>query len=559
MKKLTLKRLFAAILAVCMIAAMFSGCNKDPGVTDATKNPGVTNGTEPTGGSEKPAEPTVFKFTVCTKPEQGDWNDYYVVKYVEEKYNVDLQFEMISSDAWKEKYPLMFLTGELPDAITGSSIDQVTYGSQGYLIPLEDYISAENTPNIWKMFQENPSIKGYITELDGHIYNLAGADAQLRGLSRNIFYVNTDWTHEILGKNPETLDEFYQYLVGVRDRDMDGDGNPNNEIPISGYYNATNNKHMIQFPILAAYGYVSTDFQVSDDGKMFYVPVQDNYKEYLKYMNKLYTEKLLDQEFFTQTEDQFCVKDTQGLLGAYCYTASFKNHVEEEDFKRYDTIAPLTSQYNQVKMNRAYDISVIGQLYVTEDCENPELLMKVMDWFFSEEAYIMNVWGFAYDSNPDYPGYGYKDEMTEDGRSIVFYGPEGVNDAPGDYESFDAFKYAVLAPNIKTFPLYRSFSVVYSVATEAWLEHNIVDNTAEYFKAPYPRGMKFTTEEESEISLFETDLAAYLKEMEAKMITGELDIDATWSTFVEGLKSRGLEQCLAIYQTAYDRYVENSK
>ena len=38
------------------------------------------------------------------------------------------------------------------------------------------------------------------------------------------------------------------------------------------------------------------------------------------------------------------------------------------------------------------------------------------------------------------------------------------------------------------------------------------------------------------------------------MITGELDIDATWDEFVKGLESRNLARYMELIQGAYDRY-----
>ena len=41
------------------------------------------------------------------------------------------------------------------------------------------------------------------------------------------------------------------------------------------------------------------------DGVVQYNPAQPVFKEFLKYMNKLYTEGLLDSAYFTQTDDQY--------------------------------------------------------------------------------------------------------------------------------------------------------------------------------------------------------------------------------------------------------------
>ncbi|MBE7032265.1 MAG: hypothetical protein E7401_04805 [Ruminococcaceae bacterium] len=50
--------------------------------------------------------------------------------------------------------------------------DVAKYAAQGILLPMEDYITEENTPNIWRMFREQPTIKAISTSPDGHIYSL---------------------------------------------------------------------------------------------------------------------------------------------------------------------------------------------------------------------------------------------------------------------------------------------------------------------------------------------------------------------------------------------------
>ena len=83
----------------------------------------------------------------------------------------------------------------------------------------------------------------------------------------------------------------------------------------------------------------------------------------------------------------------------------------------------------------------------------------------------------------------------------------------------------------------------------------IINNLAPYYKVGFPSTLKYTPEEADEISLLEVDLDAYIATMEAKMITGEADIDATWDEFVKGLEDRNLARYLEIVQGAYDRFV----
>ena len=59
---------------------------------------------------------------------------------------------------------LAFASGDLPDIVYGAGSNSLTssmeidYGSQGILLPLEEYITPEIMPNLYALTQEDPSI-----------------------------------------------------------------------------------------------------------------------------------------------------------------------------------------------------------------------------------------------------------------------------------------------------------------------------------------------------------------------------------------------------------------
>ena len=55
-------------------------------------------------------EKVVIKMKVNSNASQGDWNEYYFIKYLEEEFNVDFQIEMISDEIWAENFPSLPLS-----------------------------------------------------------------------------------------------------------------------------------------------------------------------------------------------------------------------------------------------------------------------------------------------------------------------------------------------------------------------------------------------------------------------------------------------------------------
>ena len=41
-----------------------------------------------------------------------------------------------------------------------------------------------------------------------------------------------------------------------------------------------------------------------------------------------------------------------------------------------------------------------------------------------------------------------------------------------------------------------------------------------------------------------------------KFVTGDLNLETDWDTYVADMETQGLSTCLKAYQAAYDRYLE---
>lgn len=562
------KRIVSMILTSVMAMSLLAGCGADVEEKQEVAKKSTAS-SEQTSNKQSSveekddlSETVVITVATSRATAEGDYNELLFVKEMEERFNVDFQFSTYSSETWTEKWPLLFASNELPDVFF-KDVDCSIYGPQGYFVPLEDYITEEATPNIWKMWQEKPQIKAISTAADGHIYYLQGIDEDEFQRDKNRFYINEVWANEIIGKHPETVDEFYDYLVGVRDKDMDGDGDPNNEIPLGGSYTAGNksNELNILSPILAAFGHLNAGIEVQDDGSVIDVSTHEDYKEFLKYMNKLWEEGLVDSEFFTMDSSQANAKNSIGLYGA---TAGWMiSSAHPENYEDYSFIAPMTSAINDVQMQIGRDVRTFGGFCINSESENVERILMVMDWLFSEEATIMSTCRtFDYGEIEEYPEMSmisFVDEETGN-RGTKLVNKEDEEVVPEGYASSGDFVYAFVAPTYGAFPGYVTWSAYSKPGTPGGqLVNETLEYHAPYYKTALPVGVVLSETEGSEISLLDADLTPYQQEMETKMIRGEVDIDEIWDTYVKGMKDRGIDRKVEIYQNAYDRYAENLK
>lgn len=561
------------MLVSCMTASILTACgstgdNASQSTVKTSQSAASTNTASAGASSEAVSEDTddlsekvTFEVLVEYRNGEKDWNEYYFVKKIEELYNVDLQIEMIDSEVWGEKLALRFASKDLPDFIInnlGNAVDTALYGEQGFLADLTDYITEETAPNITKMWEDVPASKASVTSSDGCIYSISGVDNENMERDRCRFYINEDWAIQILGKLPENTDEFYQFLKGVKEQDMDGDGDPNNEIPLGGYYNQNSSINAMTM-LRSAFGLLDKYWQVMDNGEVIYTRSSDNYKEMLKYMKMLYEEELLDPEFFTQTSDQFAAKDSQYLYGAYGSWGPANNKSAEDaasgKYKVYVGMPAITSSVNDTPMWPAGDMTPTGQFTVMADCEHIERAVAIVDWLLSEEGFLATMAGPQFGEDEKYPQWGYSGG-AQDFFTINEAGEVGK--FPEEYTDVNSFIYAERRPNTGSVPFYRCWTQAYVPNGQGeWLSKCTAGTHLDYYKTSYPSATTMTTEENDELSLLLVDIDSYTDEMESKMIMGELDIDETWDTYLEGLRQRGIDDAIQIKQTVYDRYIAN--
>ena len=503
------------------------------------------------------------ELALAAKVDHGDWNDFWCLDLIEKECGIRFHVTQYSEDAWAEKKGTMFALDTYPEVFLNdlNDIDLANYGAQGYLLPLEDYITPENMPNVFKVMEEGyPDILKGMTFPDGHIYSFRGVNGSTREYALSRYFVNVSWAEKLNVKVPENLEEFYTYLCAVRDGDPNGNGDTTDEFPISGRYGKDSyTDHFI--PILVAFGFLDRRVQANDDGTVMYVPVQENYKEFLKYMNRLWSENLIDPGYFSQTKEQFNAKEASGLIGSFTNHAQWMNNSDPEFYLQYESVDPYTSEFNSVKMWPAKDAIFYGGLTITDKlADKPEVierLIKFCDWCYSDYGTEMLWRGPMLGTNEEWPNTGWYfvpfslDNLDYLVRKYLY---------PTDlYKSNGAFQTDKIKPGNNYWP----YATIASrddnanpTSTSYNLTQNIVTHMAPYYKVGFPATLKYTPEEAEELSLLELDLDTYIATMESKMIRGDLKIDETWDEFVNGCESRNLGRYLEIVQAAYDRYAK---
>ncbi len=486
-------------------------------------------------------EPLTLSIMGAKSAIQGEWQTLRVFRVMEERSNISFTFDTPPGEAYEERKNLVFASGQLPDVFFGANLsaaDEVTYGSQGLLIPLEDLI-AEHAPNFSRLMEQDPSIRQAITTPDGHIYALPGI-----GAGYNLYpkiWINEPWLKAIGMEMPTTTDEFYNVLQAFKTEDPNGNGEAD-EIPLS----ATSSSWPlgdIRPGMLAAFGFSSLyESPMIDvkEGRVRFIPAEDNFRSYLEYMNRLHNEELLDPDSFAQDGQQLIAKGEADRLGVFSHAGPFLV-VGPERNDDFPHLQPLTSELSPEPIWPQGSEVRRGAFAITRTNEHPEATMRWVDYFYSEEGAMLLSHGIEGE-----------DWVNSEGGGFQRLIPDGEN--PEEWRA------SRITPDAGTqTPVYRSVIFERSLIglenthpqnyfigaqTEAKLE----PAASPGFPPTY-----FTVEEQNELNFILTDLESFVQQSEAAFIVGQRSLEE-WEEYKATLEQIGAGRMTEIYQAAYDRY-----
>ena len=450
------------------------------------------------------------------------------MKVAMQNASILIDFRSVLSADLEEKRYLSLMSGNYPDLFFKSmfqAVDLEKYGKQGIFIPLEDLIR-EYAPNLTARLDEMDGWD-YLKSSDGHIYSFPEIDRP--SPAGSVCWINKRWMDNVGLEEPGNFQELYQVLKAFREQDANGNGDPDDEIPMSLAGSV--------YPLLAYadYGYDAASRTAVIDGELVYLPTDPRFREFIRYVAGLYQEGLLDRNTFMQQRKQLEAVGRSGdILGAFDSQGAF----EVVGRGRNDYIALTPFQEGTFPIKKGI---TVGAAVITDRCRHPEALVAWLDQFYDEKGGIlawMGVEGETYRINED-GSWGWITDKEYGGNvSAVRAG-----------STIQGSQYH---PSIQP-KLWESLSEEQD-PDEVYLTQQhlkIVGMGA----VPLPV-MKYSEAEGGEIVALSTDMNAYIDRYVIQVVTGDLDLEESWEKYLEVLQGMGVDRLIAIYQNAYREAVK---
>ena len=522
------KRVLAALLTL-VVAVGAVGC-------------GDTNKKNPTNSADGRTH-----YRIVTTRHTTAWSTDFlhegIMKELEDKYNIYIDWEIYSMSDWAEQKSLMFAGDDYADAFLGSTTlsDNDVQNGKEIFVELTDLIK-ENMPNLSRIMEEDNEIKTCMLDRNGDIYSLP-KKLPLRAATANVPYINKKWLDNLGLDMPDTYKDLEAVLQAFKDQDADGDGDPNNEIP----YTYPGSLNVDARHILSCFGTITSragNYMGLDiNGNPFFLPIQENYKDAVVWMHGLYEKGLIDSEYFTQDTAMYSGKlqatggSMVGLL--WGWTADSEAGVNESEFVPMPAVkGPDGNRY--VESDPTYlDISN-RELVITNNCENPELLLQWADEFYTDIVSLQTYFGSIPDQVSDNGDGTYTLLPPKDGMSYgVTAWSYSLRDYGPKYMSDEFEKNVILPPN---------------GGDGKKLAQDI---NAEYARPNFPV-VKYTDEQSQRLAMLLTDISGYVEQQYAHWVV-DGGIEDEWDTYLDTLDRMGVKEMLAIQEDAYNYYLSMQK
>lgn len=381
-----------ACIGLVTLVSVLTACASGDG-----KGEGASTAPSPAASASAPAasgaDLTPVTYSINSDSPKYSWNGL-IPQAVTAKTGVSLNFLPIVGDS-KEKMDIWLASQDYPDIVVALPETLQKYQQAGAIIPLEGLID-QYGPNIKAKFGKYFDL---LKDQDGHIYSLYNVNlaSTVSADSAASFLVQYAVLKEAGYPEVKTLDDLYNVLKSYAEKHPTIDGKPT--IPFSGIGKdgpdlAFNN------PSISLAGQPDHGRYIIDsDNNVHLNLASDNNKRWYAFLNKLYRENLLDKEIFSQGFDAAKSKLAQGnVLAAY-----IPGWIASEPEKALVAAGKTDSQYAKLPIlfdgntvdhsNALIPTGSNGNWAITTKAKNPERIIQMIDFLFSDEGQILTAWG----------------------------------------------------------------------------------------------------------------------------------------------------------------------
>ncbi len=468
--------------------------------------------------------------------------DSPVLQKAQELTNVEIEFVEVSNASESETFNLMIAGGDYTDIIynfaklyTGG-IDSAL--DNDIIVDLNDYMDA--TPCYASILASDEDVRKAATTDSGVIgafYSIYESTPYLTdGLT-----IRGDWLEELGLESPKTYKDYENVLLAFKDT---YDPEYPLYLPSCGTLDAITRGYEFSYSVAGD----NVTLFAQKDGQVFFSATSDQFREYLTMMHSWYDQGLISKDFVTNGDWMFMNGEYQSMLttgdagivalGAGLYSEFTGTGQDlDENYRLEGILNPRLDPDDAVGStpgSRASDA-----IYsVTASSDKVELACQWCDFWYTEEGSMLANYGIegesyvvGADGNPEYTDLILNNETYSDRsmKNLYSFNTSNLMDPEKDLSG-------ITEDGLASIELWSS------------------DPPSETFSTVNMTLLSLTTDESTQYGIICADAQTYCLENVLQFINGSLSVESDWDNYVSVLNDMGVEEAVAIVQTAYDRY-----
>ncbi len=451
---------------------------------------------------------------------------------------IHLEIDTIPTDQGTEKLALLVASGEFPDIFRGVSFangDLDAYENE-VIIDLTPYLE-EYAPNYSNLIHSSSAIAQNVCTDEGYhlsfyrVYQENGKFDQV-SVTQGLL-VRQDLLDSLKLDAPSNITEIENVLTQFKQQ-----AGLSDPMLLQGSITTMGDS------LIGAYG-IGSAFYVKE-GQVLYGPMQSEFKDYMKLLNRWYNNGILNADFYsysTNPNDDVIISKIISADGVGLYFDSASN-METRNNIAADQGVVYAGLANPVGSDGKYhfglDAATVksASYYVSARCENPELAVAWNDFWYSDQGILITNYGhenitFTYDdagqphwtdyitNNPD----GWSQGVCR--QAYLMYTVHGICINDNELNMLDGSA---------------------RQAVDVW--------TSSSDRSYLMPSVSYTSDESTTRAGYLNDIETLNSEVQLKMVVGELDVDEYWEFYQQTLREMHIEEVLDIMQAASDRFYD---